>query len=87
MLNMKVVGLSLGVSAAVSFVVCVIWGLLMPVSLHMHGFLELVLPGFKWLSVGSFVVGIGESFLFGIYAGIVYVPIRNFFTKRFGSAG
>ena len=85
-MNIKVVSLSLGVSAAVSFVVCVIWGLIMPESLHMHGFLELVLPGFQWLSVGSFVVGIVESFLFGVYAGIVYVPIRNFFAKRLDSA-
>ena len=85
MLNMKVVSLSLGVSAAVSFVVCVIWGLLLPESWHMHGFLELVLPGFKWLSAGSFVVGLVGSFLFGVYAGVVYVPIKNFFTTLFDS--
>ena len=47
MLNMKVVSLSLGTFAAVSFVVCVLWGLLLPEALHMHGFLELVLPGFS----------------------------------------
>ena len=87
MLNMKVVSLSLGVSAAVSFVVCVMWGLVMPESLHMNGFLELVLPGFRWLSAASFVVGIVESFLFGVYAGMVYVPIRNFFTRRYDSTG
>lgn len=85
MLNIKVVSMSLGVSAAVSFVVCVLWGLLMPEFLHMHGFLELVLPGFKWLSAGNFVLGLVESLLFGIYAGVVYVPIRNFFTKRFAT--
>jgi len=85
MLNIKVVSLSLGVSAAVSFVVCILWGLLMPESLHMHGFLELVLPGFKWLNAGNFVLGLVESFLFGIYAGIVYVPIRNYFSKRFAA--
>lgn len=49
----------------------------------MHGFLEMVLPAFKWLSVGSFVVGLVESFLFGVYVGIVYVPISNYFTNRF----
>lgn len=85
MLNIKVVSLSLGVFAAVSFIVCVLWGLLLPESLHMHGLLEMVLPGFKWLSVGSFFLGLIESFLFGIYIGVVYVPIRNFFGKRFAS--
>ena len=83
MLNIKVIALSLGVFAAVSFGVCVLWGLLLPEFLHMHGFLELLLPGFKWLSAGSFVLGLVESFLFGVYAGVVYVPIRNYFTKRF----
>lgn len=82
-MNTKAVALSLGVFAAVSFVVCVLWGLLLPESLHMHGFLELVLPAFKWLSVGSFVVGLVESFLFGVYVGVVYVPISNYFTNRF----
>ena len=47
MLNMKVISLSLGVFAAVPFVFCVILGLLLPDSLHMHPFLELVLPGLK----------------------------------------
>jgi len=83
MLNTKAVALSLGVFAAVSFGVCVLWGLLLPESLHMHGFLELVLPAFKWLSVGSFALGLVESFLFGVYVGVVYVPIRNYFTSRF----
>ncbi len=83
MLNIKVVSLSLGTFAAVSFLVCVLWGLLLPEALHMHGFLELVLPGFKWISIGHFALGVVEAFLFGIYAGAVYVPIRNFFTRRF----
>jgi hypothetical protein len=48
----------------------------------MHEFLEMVLPGFRWLSVGSFLIGLVESFLWGAYPGIVYVPIYNFFSKR-----
>ena len=84
MLNLKVVSLSLGIAAAVSFVVCLLWGLLLPEALHMHGFLELILPGFTWLSMGSALLGLVESFLFGVYAGVVYVPVYNFFTRRLG---
>ena len=36
MLNWKIVGWSLGSWAAVSFVVCVLWGLVTPQELHMH---------------------------------------------------
>ena len=85
MLNWKIVSWSLGAWAAVSFVVCVIWGLLTPEALHMHAFLEQILPAFKWLTWWSIPLGLVESFLLGFYAGIVYVPIHNFFTKRWGS--
>lgn len=83
-LNWKIVSWSLGSWAAVSFTVCVIWGLVTPEALHMHEFLELVLPAFKWLTWWGFLLGLIESFLFGFYAGIVYVPLRNFFEKRWG---
>jgi hypothetical protein len=48
----------------------------------MHQFLELVLPGFKWLSVGSAILGLVESFLFGAYFGLVFVPIYNSLKRR-----
>ena len=85
MLNLKVVSLSLGSMLAISFVVCVGWGLIMPESLHMRGFLELVLPGFNWLSGWSLVLGLVESFLFGVYFGLIYVPIYNVLNRRWNS--
>ena len=75
---------SLGVFAAFTFVVCVVYGLLVPKALHMTEFLEITLPGFQWLSLGTFVLGLVESFLYGAYAGLVYTPIHNFFAHRFG---
>jgi hypothetical protein len=83
MLNIKVVSWALATSTAISFVVCVAYGLATPQSLHMHGFLEQVLPGFKWLSWQSFGIGLVESFLYGVYAGLVFVPAYNFFVRRF----
>ena len=82
MLNLKVWLWSLGSASAVSFVLCVLWGLATPVSLHMHDFLESVLPGFEWLSVGSFFLGLIQSFFWGAYAALVFVPIHNFFSRR-----
>jgi hypothetical protein len=86
MLNIKVVSWALGLSGAISFVVCVLYGLVTPQSLHMHPFLEQVLPGFKWLTWWGFLLGLAESFLYGVYAAIVFVPIYNLLTKRFGDA-
>lgn len=86
MLNLKVVTWSLALFGAVSFVVCVLFGLLVPESLHMTVFLEAVLPGFRWLTFGGFFLGLVESFLYGAYAGIVFVPIYNALVKRWGGA-
>jgi hypothetical protein len=47
----------------------------------MAGFLEAVLPAFKWLTLGGFILGLIESFLYGVYIGVVFVPIYNFFNK------
>lgn len=84
MLNMKVVSWALATATLVSYLLCVAYGLATPMSLHMHGFLEQVLPGFKWLTWPGFLIGLVESFLYGAYAGMVYVPIYNFFNRRWG---
>tara|TARA_R110001592_G_scaffold359498_1_gene666236 strand:+ start:1151 stop:1423 length:273 start_codon:yes stop_codon:yes gene_type:complete len=84
MLNIKLVSWSLGIFSALSFVLCVIYGLVTPQSLHMHSFLEQVLPAFKWLTWWGFLLGLVESFLYGVYAGMVYVPIYNWLNRRFG---
>lgn len=85
MLNIKIVSWSLGLFTAISFVLCVIYGLIVPPSLHMASFLEIVLPAFKWLTFGGFFLGLIESFLYGAYAGLVFVPIYNFFARRWDS--
>ena len=82
MLNIRVVTWAMGLFTTVSFILCVIWGLVTPESLHMHQFLELVLPAFTWLSVGGFFLGLIESFLWGAYVGLVFVPIYNFLYRR-----
>ena len=84
MLNIKVVSWALATTALISFVVCVGYGLVTPETLHMHAFLEQVLPGFKWLTLPGFLIGLVESFLYGAYVGLVYVPVYNFFARRFG---
>jgi hypothetical protein len=84
MLNIRVITWSLATFTTVSYVVCVVYGLVVPETFHMVQFLEITLPGFKWLTVGSFVIGLVESFLYGVYAGLVYTPIYNFYQRRWG---
>lgn len=86
MLNIKLVSWALGLWSAFTFLVCVLYGLIVPESLHMTAFLEQVLPAFKWLTWPGFLLGLLESFLYGVYAGLVYVPIYNLLKQRWGEA-
>lgn len=86
MLNIKVMTWSLGLFVAISFVLCVLYGLIVPPSLHMASALEAVLPAFKWLTPWGFVLGLLESFLYGVYAGLLFVPIYNGLSRRWGAA-
>lgn len=82
MLNIKIWTMALGSFLAVSFTLCVFGGLIMPGLPVKHVTLEAVLPGFVWISPSAFFLGLVESFLFGIYAGLVFVPLHNFFARR-----
>lgn len=81
MLNIRIVTWSLATFTAISFVLCVIYGLIAPQALHMSTFLELILPAFKWLTLPGFLLGLTESFLWGAYCGLVFVPIYNFYMR------
>ena len=85
MLNTKLITWALGLFTSVSYVLCVIFGLVTPESLHMHQFLEIVLPAFEWISFGSFLLGLVESFLWGAYIGLVFSPIYNALYRRWGT--
>lgn len=82
MLNWRVVTKSLASFAAVTFTLCVGYGLFAPAALHAGWLLEALLPGFKWLSVGSFVLGLAETALYGAGAGLLYSALYNYFARR-----
>lgn len=77
MLNMKIVTWSLALWTTFTFLFCVAFAMLTPQSINMHALLLQVLPGFEWYSWRGFLVGLIESFLYGVYAGISFVFIQN----------
>jgi len=82
MLNIKVVSWALAIWATLSYVLCVLYGLITPGSEHMVVFLQQVLPGFEPNSWRGFAVGLVQSFLYGGFAGIVYVPVYNLLHRQ-----
>jgi hypothetical protein len=71
------VGLVLGLFLVISYALCVGYGLLVPEQFRMHTAWEALLPGFTWLSPASFIIGLVESFAYGFYISVVFVPIYN----------
>ncbi len=85
MLNIKVWMMSLGCWMAATFTICVLGGVIAPGLPIPHRTLELLLPGFAWISLGSFALGLVETFLYGVYAGWSYAMLHNFFARRWGT--
>ena len=80
-LSLKGFGHATSLLLALSFAVCAAFNLLFP----NHGMFkawEIVLPGFQSLSVGSFFLGVFESYAFGWYIALIWVPIYNVVTLR-----
>lgn len=82
MINIKAAIVGLGIFAAISYLICIIFRSIVPESFHMKDFLETVIPGFQWLSVGSFLWGLLVSIFYGVYTGLVFSPIYNALYKR-----
>lgn len=85
MLNIKVWTMSLACWMTVTFTICVIGGVIAPGLPIPHRTLELLLPGFTWISPRSFVLGLVETFFYGAYTGWLLVSLHNFFARRWDS--
>ncbi|MFQ5945577.1 MAG: hypothetical protein ACE5NC_04925 [Anaerolineae bacterium] len=82
-LNLGVISLSLGLFGAITFTLCILWDLALP-SLSMVRLWELLLPGFQGISLASYALGLVESFLYGVYAAVVFVPLYNWLARQLG---
>ena len=75
-------GMSLGFTFVISYVLCVVYGIL-GFQQGMHQLLFQIFPGFTWITWPSFFLGLFWSFVFGWYIAIfryvVFVPLFNFF--------
>jgi len=80
-LDWRVVGLTAGSFLTVSYVLCVAYDLTFDQRMY-ETWLKL-LPGFTWLTWPSFFLGLVETFLYGIYIGLIFAPLYNFFVDRF----
>ena len=57
----------------ITYTLCVLYDLIVPASYRMSSAWEGLLPGFQWLSWGSYFLGLGEVLAYGVYAAALYV--------------
>ena len=81
-LNLKVMTWSWSLFGGATFVACIVYGLIVPAAFHASQLLEQLLPGFRWLTLGSFLLGLVETLAYGAYAGTVFTLIHNVVLRR-----
>ena len=94
-LSITVVGLSLTVLFAVTYVLAVIFCIvaatlgptpgMMTSSDTISNMMQAVLPGFGWHIVGFFT-GLILTGVYGFYTALIFVPTYNYLQRRFASA-
>ena len=80
-LSLTAIGHATSLFFAISFVLCVVVGLIVPAH-SMAPALQQLLSGFHWISWGSFFLGLVESYGYGWYATLIWVPIYNVLARR-----
>ena len=75
------VGNSVSLFLRISYLLCIVFGLLAPEQISMHEAWAPLLPGFEWLTWSGFLIGFVESYLYGWYFAIVFVPLYRWFAK------
>ena len=82
MLNLSVVTKTVATFTAVIFIACVAYGLVAPARFHAAWLLEAMLPGFTWLTLGSFFLGVAETAVYGAAAGLLFATLYNYYSGR-----
>ncbi|NOZ53782.1 MAG: hypothetical protein GXP08_11725 [Gammaproteobacteria bacterium] len=80
-LSLIAVGQATSFLLAISFALCVAFDLAFPEH-AMYETWQKLLPGFEWLSWKSFLLGLAESYGYGWYFALIWVPIYNVFATR-----
>jgi 2TM family of unknown function (DUF5676) len=80
-LSLTAFGQATSLFLAITFTLCVAFDLLFPAH-AMYQTWQKLLPGFTFIGWGSFFLGLVESYAYGWYATLIWVPLYNVFAAR-----
>ncbi len=84
-LDSRVLGSAMASFLGIGYVLCVGYDLLFGATMY-RAWVEL-LPGFRWISWGSFLLGLSETIGYGVFIGLVFAPLYNFFLVKVWTKG
>lgn len=79
-LDGKVLGAAMATFFALAYVLCVVFDLVFDQT--MYRVWIALLPGVTWISWGSFCLGLVEVAVYGLFFGLVFAPLYNFFLTK-----
>lgn len=85
-ISLVAVGHATSIFLAITFTGCVSFDLLFPEHAMFRAWQDL-LPGFVWISWKSFILGLIESYGYGWYFTLIWVPLYNYFIPVEKKAG
>ena len=77
-ISLRAAGLATSLLLAITFSLCVAFDLLFPSHAMYQAWVRL-LPGFEWLTWRSFLIGLAESYGYGWFIALIWVPLYNVF--------
>ena len=80
-LSLVAIGHATSLFLVITFSLCVAFDLLFPDYAMFEAWRKL-LPGFEWLTWKSYLLGLVESYAYGWYVALIWVPIYNVFVRR-----
>lgn len=79
--RIRAVGHATSLFLMLTFVLCVIFDLIFPQYAMFRAWQDL-LPGFRFGDPAGFVIGLVETWLYGWYVALVWVPVYNAVAQR-----
>lgn len=86
MLRVKIWTASVAASGAIFYLLCLVGRFLAPETGYHDTFLEVVLPGFEWLTPFGFIAGLAGSLIYGAVMGWVFSTVHNIMVHKWPKA-
>ncbi len=81
MLNVKALASAFAVTSAVAFCFYIAYGLMIPDGFQSAPAWAPLVPNFRWISAGRFLLGFSGALLLGALAGFLAGTLNNYFQR------